>query len=86
MVARVTSPTPNRPVVEEDGSMTLEMRAWTQIITDQALIIATGSPEGVIEALQGAKYMDDAGTVGNIEYIKRDADVAGDKTLGWILI
>ena len=53
----------------------------------QSLIIDTGSPEGVIEAEQGARYMDDTGTTGNILYIKRDADDgAGDKSKGWILI
>jgi hypothetical protein len=30
--------------------------------------------------------MDDAGTAGAILYIKRDTDIAGDKTQGWILV
>lgn len=66
--------------------MTQEMRTWVQIITQRSLIIGTGSPEGVVEAGQGSEYMDDAGVAGAIKYIKRDADVGGDKTLGWILI
>ena len=86
MVNRVTPPTTTRPIIDESGEMVQEMRLWTQIITDQALIIGTGSPETVVEALQGAKYMDDTGTTGNIEYLKRDADIGGDKTKGWILV
>ena len=50
------------------------------------MIVGTGSPEGVIDAPQTANYMDDAGTAGNIKYIKRDADIAGDSTKGWILV
>lgn len=86
MVNKVTPPTTTRPIIDERGEMVQEMRAWTQIINDQSLIIGTGSPESVVEAPQGASYMDDAGTTGSIKYIKRDADIGGDKTQGWILI
>jgi hypothetical protein len=30
--------------------------------------------------------MDDAGTAGAILYVKKSADVAGNKTQGWILV
>lgn len=86
MVRRVAQPDPNKPLVEESRAQSEQMRVWTRLITNQALIIGTGSPEGVIEAEQGASYMDDAGTAGNIKYIKRDADIGGDKTQGWILV
>lgn len=86
MVTRVTPPTTTRPIVDEGGEMVQEMRTWTQVITSQALIVGTGSPETVIEAGQGARYMNDAGTAGNIEYIKRDDDISGDRTKGWILV
>ena len=85
MVTRVTPLTTTRPVLEQTGETGQEMRSWAQLITDRALIIGTGSPEGVVEAPQGSDYMDDAGTAGNIRYSKRDNDQAGDKTLGWIL-
>jgi hypothetical protein len=86
MVTRVTPPTTTRPIIDESGEMVQEMRAWTQIITNQALIIGTGSPETVVEAGQGSRYMNDAGTTGNIEYIKRDDNVAGDRKKGWVLV
>ena len=86
MVNKVTPPTTTRPIIDERGEMVQELRTWTQIITDQSLIRGTGSPESVVEAPQDAVYMDDAGTASNIVYIKRDADIAGDKTKGWILV
>ena len=87
MVTRVTQPIPVIPMVDENRVSTQDFRSWVQIINNQALIIGTGSPEGVVSALQGARYMDDAGTAGNIIYIKRDADDgAGDTTKGWILV
>jgi hypothetical protein len=65
--------------------MAQEFRTWTQSITNQSVIIGTGSPEGVIEAVQGSSYMDDAGIAGAVLYIKRDNDIGGDRTQGWIL-
>ncbi len=86
MITFVTTPTPTRPIIQQDMTADQEFQSWIQIITNQALIIGTGSPEGVVQAVVGANYMDDAGTAGNIKYIKRDADIAGDKAKGWILI
>lgn len=86
MANRVVPPSPIKPFLDVNGNLSDEARAWTQIITSRAIVIGTGSPDGVIEAAQGAEYMDETGTAGNIKYIKRDADVGGDKTLGWYLI
>jgi len=61
-------------------------RSWANALTRQALIIGSGSPEGVVNALQGAEYMNSIGTTGSIKYIKRDADISGDTSQGWILI
>lgn len=85
MVTRITELSTDRPIVNEDGSLTVQSRTFFRTITNQALIIGTGSPEGAIEADQGAQYMDDAGVAGAIDYRKRDNDIAGDKTKGWIL-
>ena len=52
----------------------------------QAILIGTGSPEGVVSAQVGQEYMDDAGTASAIKYIKRDADGGGEDTQGGILI
>ena len=86
MVTRITPPTTTRPIVDEKGEMSQEMRTWTQAVTGQLTIVGTGTPESVVEAPQLAVYMDDAGTPGNIVYIKRDDNIAGDRTKGWILV
>ncbi len=82
----ITPLTPVRPVVDSSGVMSQEMRAWTQLITQLDLIIGSGSPEGAQSSVAGRIYMDSAGTTGAIVYIKRDSDIGGDDSLGWILI
>lgn len=77
---------PNRNIVDAVGRTTTPMMIWMEQITNLQIVEGAGSPEGVFEALQKIIYMDTAGTTGNILYIKRDADIAGDKSKGWILI
>ena len=85
MVTRVTWTAQSRPIVDE-SVMTNEFRRLVQTLVDQSTIIGTGSPEGVVDAIQGQRYMDDTGTAGAITYIKRDNDDgAGDAKKGWIL-
>tara|TARA_R110000851_G_scaffold131814_1_gene266063 strand:- start:584 stop:844 length:261 start_codon:yes stop_codon:yes gene_type:complete len=86
MVDRVVQLNPMRSPLRDDGSLQPAFQLFAQSLADRATIIGTGSPESVIEANKGALYMDDAGTAGSILYIKRDADIAGDKTQGWILV
>lgn len=74
------------PVVDDSGTMVRRFRDWTQNVTRLAVIVGTGSPESVVEGLQTQLYMDDSGTAGSILYIKRDSDISGDKTQGWILV
>lgn len=87
MVTRVVQPSSERPMIEQGGAPSVQVNTWMRQITDQALIIGTGNPEGIVEASQGAQYMDESGTAGNILYIKRDADNgANDRRFGWILV
>ena len=77
---------PTKPIIQENRVMEFQFRTFVLEVQQRGLIIGTGSPEGVVEANQGQEYMDDTGTAGNIKYIKKFADVGGDRTLGWILI
>lgn len=86
MVDKIAPISADRPLVDENMSASDQFLFWANKLTVQQTIIGTGSPEGVIEASQGAEYMDDSGTAGAIKYIKRDDNVAGDRTQGWILI
>lgn len=87
LVGRIPTLTHIRPLVDESGIATQELRSWSSSMDVQSTIIGFGSPEGVIEAEITAEYMDQAGLTGNIKYIKREIDNgAGDKRFGWILI
>ena len=83
MVDRVSTPSPVTPVVEEDGTMAPFFTSYMQTITERAMIIGSGSPEGVIEAVKGALYMDEDAASGDVLYVKRLADISGDNTQGW---
>lgn len=74
------------PIVDKDGKMAQAFRTWTLSLNLEITLTGTGSPEGVVEALPTQKYMDLAGTAGNILWIKRDPDIGGDRTQGWILV
>ena len=82
----IIPPNQTQRIVNDNGEMEQVFRTWTQSITRLDLIIGTGSPEGVVSAIQGREYMDDAGTAGAIMYVKRDAGIGGDDSQGWILV
>ena len=83
MVDRLAPPLATVPIVDNDGTMSPIMRAFTQKASVRALIIGTGDPESVIEAEQGALFLDTNANVGDVLYVKRLADIGGDKTQGW---
>lgn len=76
----------NYPVVNEEGYMQQELRLWVDEVSDLSILEGVGTPEGSVEAEQKRFYMDTTGTAGAILYIKRDSDIAGDKSKGWILV
>lgn len=59
---------------------------WVRQVTERGLLIGSGSPEGVVEAQQGAEYMDEDGLAGAVKFIKQKASIAGDRTMGWVAI
>ena len=59
---------------------------WMLGVSRLQVIVGAGSPEGVVEALPTALYMNSAGVAGAILYIKRDSAIAADRTKGWILV
>jgi hypothetical protein len=83
---RITELSTDRPIVEDDGSLTAQSRVYFRALTSQALIIGDGSPEGIVEADEGATYQDRQGIAGAIRYAKRDNSIAGDGALGWVLV
>lgn len=77
---------PDRKPLDDNGVMTTRTELWFQDVTDMQILSGTGTPETNVEAPEKTLYMDDAGTAGAILYIKRDADIGGDKSRGWILV
>ena len=77
---------PAYPIVDKDGKMETVFRLYMLEQYANSLLVGVGSPEGVIQAEQGQEYMDSTGVAGSIKYIKRDTDIAGDRSAGWILI
>lgn len=85
-IIRVTQPPTAIPITDTSGKQQREFRAWISSITSKAVIIGTGPPEGLVEADQGATFMNENGTDSNVQYIKAKADISGDRSQGWILI
>lgn len=86
MVDKLATLTLSRPIVGEDGVMTVEARTYFARLSDRIDVFGEGSPEGVVEANQGQSYFDLNATTGNIHYIKKLSDIGGDKTMGWVLV
>jgi len=82
----ITPPAQGQPIIDATGNMGPVFRAWTQAVSRLEILSGTGSPEGVVNAPQKTLYMNTAGVAGAILYIKRDTNVAGDPTQGWILV
>ena len=82
----MSSPSYTIAIVDESGRQTQEFNDWINQVNRSLIIVGAGSPGGVVTATIAQEYMDSAGTAGAIKYIKRDADIAGDLSKGWILI
>ena len=74
------------PIVEDDDTMTTAFRDEMNRLSRAVPLTGTGSPEAVVSGLQFQTYIDQTGTAGSILYVKRDTDIGGDTTKGWILV
>ena len=86
MAVSTTPPDANRPILNEDLTMDDAFRTWTNAVTRELLIIGSGSPEDVVDAIQGRQYMDEDGSTGSLMYRKRNADIGGNTKKGWIAV
>jgi len=81
----ITQPSQSIPI-SKDGIMQDLFFNWVLNVTNLSILTGTGSPEGVVQARPTRLYMNTAGAAGSILYIKRDADIGGDRSQGWILV
>ena len=72
------------PVIDADGRMAAHFRDEMARLSRAVPILGTGSPEGVVDGVQGQTYINTSGSSGSIFYVKKSADVGGDATQGWI--
>jgi len=86
----IVPPDSNRAIILIDQSMHESFRDWAIQITDQvnlsSMLEGSGDPDGVQSAKRKKEYMDTSGVSGAIKYIKQVDDIAGDTTLGWVLV
>lgn len=75
-----------QPVVDDKGRPTQRLQSFSEDVFNMRTLTGVGSPEGVIEAAITVQYMDTAGGVGTILYIKKLSNIGGDRTKGWILV
>lgn len=80
---------PNRDFTDE-GALKTNALFWAEAITQavnlREIKTGTGSPEGNINGSKTQIYMDETGASGAVLYIKQVDDIAGDRSLGWILV
>lgn len=86
MATKITGLPVTRPIVGGDGILTQEARSYFTTLTNRSMIVGNGSPAGIVEAEQGALYLDEDGATGAILYVKSVDSVSGDKAGGWVLV
>lgn len=81
---RTSAPTRIQSFVDKEGSITLRVSEWLNIVNLFLPIEGTGSPEGVIEARVGQTFIDtSANTSSGFLYMKQKADISGNRKNGW---
>lgn len=81
----IIAPTRFDQLINKDGTPTLRLSLWleetTRAININTPIQGTGSPEGIITAEVGQRYMDTNGVSEAVLYIKQ----TGAGNTGWML-
>ncbi len=76
----------NSQVIDKDGYLTLRAASFFEELTREVNLNTplegVGSPEGVLVAEKGQRYMDTTGAAGSVLYIKQ----SGVGKTGWKLV
>jgi hypothetical protein len=73
-------------IVEENATMTQVFRTFTQQVSQAVVIVGLDDPEGVLEAPQYSRYIDETDPLIPVQYLKMLPDIAGERTEGWVLV
>jgi hypothetical protein len=81
----LTAPDQSTPIVNQDGTMGVFFAEFVTRLTDvvnanSIPIVGTGSPEGIVSALQLRWYIDTSAPVGEGIYLKQ----SGTGNTGWV--
>ena len=76
----------SQPIVDDNGQMEQPFRQHVMLLSNNLPIVGSGSPEGIIEALQYSLYIDSMCSTGSIEWRKMLTNITGDRTKGWVLV
>ncbi|MES2367707.1 MAG: hypothetical protein V4563_17655 [Pseudomonadota bacterium] len=82
----IAQPIQSQPIVDDEGKMLQQFARLIQSLVQLQILTGIGSPEGVVSAKITTLYMDSVGSSGSILYLKRDADIGGDRSQGWIAV
>ncbi len=87
MINTIKRLNPSWPVIDtKTGIPNDRFRLFISDVLNRGLYIGTGSPEGLLEAVQGEEYMDETVGATTVKYIKQSPDIAGDRKKGWVAI
>lgn len=73
-----------QPMLAGDGTPSRPWQEWEQKVSKSVPIVGTGSPEGVVEALQYQEYIDETDTSAPVIYRKMLTNIGGDRSKGWV--
>jgi hypothetical protein len=75
-----------QPIVEDNGTMAQPFRSWALQASLSIPMLYAGAPEGLVTAQQYQFLINTTGTTGSLLYIKKLADIGGDKSQGWVAV
>lgn len=84
MSDQIKQPIRTQPFLDEKGQLTQRNLELMRNLVQLDILQGAGSPDGVIEAKQRRLYMDTTPAASPVLYIKQQADIAGNRTLGWV--
>jgi hypothetical protein len=75
-----------QPISEATGTPSQPFREWLTRVSQSVPIVGSGSPEGVLEAPQYSFYIDETTPTAPVLYIKTQAHIGSDRSMGWASI
>jgi hypothetical protein len=75
-----------QPLVDENGLPEQAFREWALRVSNDMVLVGTGTPEGVITAAQYTLYVDETDPAIPVSYRKMLPEIGGDRSQGWAVV